>query len=62
MQKDKTVTVAFSIPQSMLDELDQIKSTSKGIYRSRSHVLSVVFQQWKQCKNSPKKSPKLEAV
>lgn len=57
MKDDKTITVAFSIPESIKDELDQLVNTSNGIIRSRSHALAVVFQEWKQAKKSSKKAP-----
>lgn len=57
MKDDKTITVAFSIPESIKDELDQLVNTSNGIIRSRSHALAVVFQEWKQSKKLSKKTP-----
>lgn len=57
MKDDKTVTVAFSIPESIKDELDHLVNTSNGIIRSRSHALAIVFQEWKQSKKSSKKTP-----
>lgn len=57
MKDDKTITVAFSIPESMKDELDRLANSSNGIIRSRSHALAIVFQEWKQSKKLSKKTP-----
>lgn len=59
--KDKTVTFSISVPENMRDELDKLVNQN-SVFANRSHALVVIFEQWKQSKKSPKKSPQLEAA
>lgn len=56
MKKDKKVTFSIVAPESIKNEVDELIAKSNGILRSRSHAWSYIYQEWKELRQTSKKT------
>ncbi len=51
--EDKKITISIVVPQSVVDEVDQLVKKPRSPFSSRSHALVQIFYAWKEQQQTP---------